>query len=430
MRTAKSVAGPPGFYYGWIIVAISAVSMAFWFGVRSSFSVFYVALLEDFTWDRGESAGVQSLAMISYTLVAPVVGGLIDRFGPRRVIVPGIVLLVVGLLLCATIENLMHFYLFYGLIVGCGVTCIGIVSYSVILAHWFEKRRGLANGIAGSGLGLGIFCLVPLVQYLISTWGWHLTFAVFGAAILIVLFPLNAVFLRHKPGDMGLYVDGREGPAARDETTPEAIDGQPPHRDWTFAAVLRSGRFWAMMAFPFFSLLGIYIIFVHHVQFLVDQGIDKMTAAFVLAGIGAISSVFRIFWGWLSDHIGREITFTAGIVFLCMGVSALLLFETTGAGSYVYIFFICFGVGWGVTAPMFMSTAADIFKGKVFGLIYGMVEGGIGLAGAIGSWAAGLIYDNTGSYQSAFSAAIAVMILSCVFIWLAAPRKFRSRQAG
>jgi predicted MFS family arabinose efflux permease len=198
------------------------------------------------------------------------------------------------------------------------------------------------------------------------------------------------------------------------------------HNDWTIAAVFRSGRFWATMAFAFFSLLGIYIVFVHHVQFLVDQGIDKMRAAFVLAWIGAISSLSRIFWGWLSDYIGRETTFTAGMVFLCAGVGALLLFETTGGGSYVALFFVCFGIGWGVTAPMFMSTAADIFKGRVFGLIYGMVEGGIGMAGAIGSWTGGFIYDRTGSYQTAFMAAIVVLLMSCVFIWLAAPRKGRA----
>ena len=114
----------PDFYYGWIIVAVALVSMAFWLGIRSSFSVFYVALLEDFPWSRGEAAGVQSMALITYTITAPLVGGLIDRFGPRRIIVPGILLLALGLILCASIKTLLQFYLLYGVLGGIGITCI------------------------------------------------------------------------------------------------------------------------------------------------------------------------------------------------------------------------------------------------------------------------------------------------------------------
>ena len=151
-----------GLFYGWIIVGVALVSMAFWLGIRTSFSVFYVALLEDFSWSRGDSAGVQSMALITYTILAPLVGGLIDRFGPRRVIVPGVLILSLGLGLCATIDSLTQFYILYGVIMGSGISAIGIVSYSAILAHWFEKKRGLASGIAVSGMGLGTFALVPL----------------------------------------------------------------------------------------------------------------------------------------------------------------------------------------------------------------------------------------------------------------------------
>lgn len=163
------------FYYGWIIVAVALVSMAFWLGIRSSFSVFYVALLEEFPWNRGDSAGVQSMALITYTILAPLVGGLIDRFGPRRVVVPGILVLALGLMLCSTIDTLVQFYLLYGVVMGTGITCIGIITYSAILAHWFEKKRGLASGIAVSGMGLGTFLWVPLSQSLISMWGWLLS---------------------------------------------------------------------------------------------------------------------------------------------------------------------------------------------------------------------------------------------------------------
>ena len=434
-----------GIYYGWIIVAVGLVSMAFWTGIRSSFSIFYVALLEDFPWSRGESAGVQSLALITYTILAPLVGGLIDRFGPRRVIVPGILILSLGLILCGSIETLTQFYIFYGVVAGAGITCIAIVSYSAILAHWFEKKRGLASGIAVSGMGLGTFFMVPLSQHFISLWGFRFSFVLLGILVLIVLLPLNGIFLRHKPQELGLYPDGLDGPISAPmgvRRPPSSLPrrGPPsslPRRggtensvnmkteDWTLRRAMETRRFWALVLFPFFAFIGLFIIHVHNVKFLVDQGIDKMTAAYIYAMVGVVSSVFRIFWGWLSDRIWREITYSLGTVCICLGIGSLLLMEITGQQALSYPFFIFFGMGWGVTAPLFMSIAADLFKGKGFGLIYGIVEGGIGVAGAIGAWSAGFIFDRTQSYEWAFILGIIVVIISGFLAWVAAPRKFR-----
>jgi MFS family permease len=426
MNLAKRISDGTGFYYGWIIVAVALISMAFWFGIRSSFSVFYVALLEEFGWNRGGSAGVQSMALITYTLLAPLVGGLIDRFGPRRVVVPGIIILALGLILCRAIETLGQFYFLYGVVAGTGITCIGIVTYSAILAHWFEKRRGLASGIAVSGMGLGTFVLVPLSQSIISMWGWRLTFVVLGALVLVIVLPINALFLIHKPQEIGQSMDGLKNSEPLNSTGFSAVPIPASESGWTLREVLSSGRFWALMAFAFFSIIGIWIVLVHNVRFLVDQGVAKMTAAFIFALVGVVSSIFRIFWGWLSDRIGREKTFTMGIACGCLGVGSLLLFEISRSPLFTYSFFVFFGMGWGVTAPMYMAVAADLFKGKIFGLIYGFVEAGVGLAGAFGAWVAGFIFDKTHSYQIAFILVIAVLLVSCIFIWLAAPRRFRN----
>lgn len=425
MNIAKKVADGLGFYYGWIIVTVALISMAFWFGIRSGFSVFYVVLLEDFGWNRGESAGVQSMALITYTVMAPLVGGLIDRFGPRRVVLPGILILALGLILCRTIETLTQFYLLYGVLMGTGITCIGIVTYSAILAHWFEKRRGLASGIAVSGMGLGTFVLVPFSQSLISMWGWRLTFVVLGGLVLIIVLPLNALFLRHKPLEIGQCVDGLENKAPFNKGGSCAMESDDAEFGWTPTKVVSSGRFWALMGFVFFAIIGIYVILVHNVRFLVDQGVAKMTAAFIFALVGVISLIFRIFWGWLSDRIGREKTYTMGIACACLGAGSLLLFEAYGSPLFIYSFFVFFGMGWGVTAPMFMAVAADLFRGKIFGLIYGFVEAGVGIGAAFGAWVAGFIFDETRSYQMAFVLVIVSLLLSCVFIWLSAPRKFR-----
>jgi len=310
--------------------------------------------------------------------------------------------------------------------VGIGVTAVAIVSYTAILAHWFEKKRGFANGLAVSGIGLGTFIFVPLSQYCISRWGWRLTFVILGGLVLIILLSLNALLLRHKPQELGLYPDGiREGEQPQGEEL-EPMDLAWSQTDWTLRSALRTGRFWYLIIFPFLAVMVIYTILVHHVRFLVDQGIDKTMAALIFGLTGIISLAFRIFWGWLSDFIGREKTYTFGAMSIFLGVCSLILLGVSGERHLVYPFVIFFGAGWGVTAPMFMSVAADLFQGRGFGLIYGILEGVIGIGGALGAWMPGFIFDRTGGYQLAFGLAAFMTMVSCLFVWLAAPRKVRN----
>jgi MFS family permease len=365
--------------------------------------------------------------MLTYTFIAPVAGGLIDRLGPRRVIVPGIVLLIAGLVLCSSMKNLFQFYLFYGVLVAAGSTCIAIVAYSAILAHWFERKRGLASGIAVSGMGLGTFLLVPLSQSLISSYGWRPTFVILGGLVMLIALPLNLLFLKHKPEELGLRADGLKLAQAGEATAPPPTALINPQKDWTLRKVIRTRSFWALVAFPFFSLMGVYIVLVHNVRFMVDKGISPMTAALIFALAGMCSSIFRIFWGWISDHIGREKAYTMGMGCLFLGVLSLLLMDAFGKRAFMVTFFVFFGIGWGSTAPLFMAAAADLFKGRIFGLIYGIVEGAMNFGGAIGALAAGFIFDRTMSYRLAFVLVIMVCALSCVFMWIAAPRKANKR---
>jgi MFS family permease len=332
--------------------------------------------------------------------------------------------LVMGLVMCATIKTLTQFYIFYGVLMGSGITCIGIISYSAILAHWFQKKRGLASGIAVSGMGLGTFLFVPFSQFFINGVGWRTTFMITAGLVLFIVLPLNGLFLKHKPEEINQQIDGSDSGSFHifRDAKPNGTVNNPND---SFRHVIRTSSFWSLMAFPFLVVIGIYITLVHNVQFMVDQGISKMTAAWIFAMVGIISSVFRIFWGWLSDRWGREKTFTLGVLCACLGVGSLILLEATGVRMFIYSFLILFGVGWGVTAPMFMAVAADLFKGRAFGFIYGLVEAGIGFGGALGAWIAGLIFDHTSSYQWAFILAISGMLCSCFFIWMAAPRKVK-----
>ena len=421
----RSATAPRRFYYGWVIVGLAMLSMAYWFGLRTTFSVFFVALIDNFHWGRAAGAGAQSIAMVVYMMMAPIIGAMVDRMGPRKIIVPGIILTGLGLLLCTKIQTLFQFYLFFGVMAGMGITCLSITPFTVILSQWFDKKRGMANGLAGVGIGMGPLLFVPLFQYLISSWGWRSAFLVFSVLVLTIPLPLNALFLKHKPEDLGLMPDGnhpRTVPAIepKQKTDPPSIQNARTLKD-----LMKTARFWALIIFPSLTVFGVYIVIVHHVRYLVDLGVGRMWAASLFAVIGAISGGFRFFWGWLSDRIGREITYTIGGICFSLGILALLLFQYIASPFLLYLFALFFGAGWGSTAPMFMSISGDLYKGKNFGLIYGLVEGNIGVGAAVGTWLGGYIFDQTQNYFWAFVLAILISFISVFLVWFVAPRKFR-----
>ncbi len=184
-----------------------------WFGTRAVFAVYFAARVEEFKWGRGPAAGVQSLAMLVYTVASPLVGLWVDRFGVRRVVVPGVLVFSLGFFLCAGIQGLAGFYLAFGLVVGLGVSALGLAPFTVLTARWFVRRRGLANGLVTTGMGLGLVAMLPLTQLALDLFGWRTAFALTGVAGLVLLLPATALVLRERPGDLGLAADGTPAPS-------------------------------------------------------------------------------------------------------------------------------------------------------------------------------------------------------------------------
>ena len=277
------------------VAVVTFVTLGLTYGIWYSYSVFLVALLRDFGWSRSVLAGAFSLFVMMHGLSGPVLGWLVERFGPRRVIVTGAALIGAGLALAAETRAAWQLYLAFGVIATAGVSSTGWVPSVILVRGWFPSRIGTALGIASAGIGVGIFALVPLAQLLIDRFGWQWAFRVLGVLVVAWVIPAAALLLRDPPG---------RGPTARDRTAGEAHVHSTPH--WTLAAALRSWRFWTVAGVFVTGSFATQTLLVHQVAYLVDHGVSALAAASVVGVVGLASVAGKTGWGALSDRFGRE----------------------------------------------------------------------------------------------------------------------------
>src|ERR1700733_1881087 len=179
------------FFYGWIIIAVTFVTMAIGVNARTSFSLFFPPILDEFGWERGVTAGAFSFGFLVSAAVSPLIGRTMDRFGPRIVMELGVALMAAGLLLAPLTTQPWHLYLTIGVLVGAGSICLGYSGQSLFLPNWFNRRRGLAMGLAFAGVGLGSITLLPWVQLMIDQTGWGTARTPRGVLGFIALPPLH-----------------------------------------------------------------------------------------------------------------------------------------------------------------------------------------------------------------------------------------------
>ncbi len=413
------------FYYGWLIVAVSFVTLGVAFGVWYSFSVFFVTIIKDFAWNRAATSSIFSLFIICHYLSAAVVGILIDHYGPRWLIPIGAFWLSGFLLLVSRSTTLVQFYLTYGLGAAIGVSFIGFVPHAAILPRWFIRRRGLAVGIAMSGIGIGMLLIPPLMEHIIQLHGWRIAYRVLALLVLLAI-PLNIIFQRHSPEQIGTIADGIPSTDKDTNKGPKRelviLDHPWTETHWTTANAIKTRRFWLLASAFFFGPFAIQGTLLHAVTCLVDGGLSFSKAASIFGILGLCSSGGKIFIGFLADRWPREIANSIGMATASLGIIALLgvPFQPT---IFPYLFAAGFGIGYGAAAPLFPSIAADLFQGPTFGRIFGLLSLFLGLGGASGAWVAGRIFDLTNSYHYAFILSIAALWLSCLSFWLAAPRR-------
>ena len=416
------------FFYGWVVVGSMFLALAISYGVYYSFSVFFVALLQEFGWSRASTAGVFSLFVLVISAGGAVAGTLIDRFGPARVVPVGGVLLAGGLAATSGLSELWQFYLFFGIAAGLGLSWAGWVPCVTLVNRWFADKRGAAMGIASAGIGLGTVTVVPLVQQMISTIGWRSAFLALAALSLLLITPQAAYLLKGSPGELGLAPDGggkRSQAAGRASRPMVVVDLKWAARPWSVATAATTHRFWLLGATMFFGILTNQMLWVHQAAYLVDHGYDRMLAASMVGLAGLVSMPAKVFWGSLADRVGREGAYTMGVATMLLAIGLLILTGILPMVWLVPLFAVAFASGYAVTAPILPVSVADVFGGRNFGSIFGVINLNTGLGAAVGAWLAGLVFDISGSYVAAFLAAAGSSVVSVICMWLAGPRRVR-----
>jgi len=419
------------FFYGWVVVISLFLALIISYGVYYTFTVFFLAMLEQFGWSRAATSGVFSLFVVAVSAGGAVAGILIDRFGPSRVVPAGGVLLAVGLAATSQLTELWQFYLYFGVICGLGVAWCGWVPCVILVNRWFAAGRGTAMGIASAGIGLGTVIMVPFTQYIISSAGWRSAYLVLAVLSLICIAPQSAWLMMGRPEELGLKPDGVAGEnapiggGAKPAKQMVVVDRQWISRAWSISTAVSTPRFWLMGGNLLLGVLTSQMLWVHQAAYLVDGGYDKMLAASIVGLAGLVSMPAKIMWGWISDRLGREWAFTMGVVVMLAAIVMLVLTRTFPSVWLVFGFCVAFAVGYAITAPISPTAAADIFGGPNFGSIFGFMNLGSGFGAALGAWFAGYVFDVTGSYLVAFALAAASCSLAAVSIWVAAPRRVR-----
>ncbi|MEW6768639.1 MAG: MFS transporter [Pseudomonadota bacterium] len=414
------------FYYGWVIVAVTFVSMGIGVNARTSFSLLFSPIIDEFHWERGVTAGAFSFGFFVSALLSPLMGILMDRTGPRTVMELGVFLMASGLLLAPLTTEPWHLYLTIGVLVGSGSICLGYSGQSLFLPNWFVRRRGLAVGLAFAGVGLGSITLLPWMQSLIDLTGWRSASLAMGILVLVVLFPLN-LLLRKRPEDLGLLPDGDAAAAPGAAAPPSNIvDAVWTSTDWTLARAMRTSRFWWLALGYFCGLYVWYAVQVHQTKYLVEIGFTSTAAAWALGLVSLFGIPGQIALGHLSDRIGREWVWTIATLGFAICFAVLIALQYKPTLLLVYVMVIAQGfLGYGCTSIM-GAVVSEIFQGKNYGRIFGTIMFAALSGGAAGPWITGLLHDYYGDYVAAFAIGIGVSLLSVVSIWLAAPRNVRA----
>ncbi|MDM0077975.1 MFS transporter [Variovorax sp. J2P1-59] len=393
----------PTVFYGWFVVAAAFAITFIGFGSAYTFSAFADSLQSEFDASRGSTSVVFSLAGFLYFGFGIVSGRLADRWGSRRLALVGMLLLGGGLMTASLAQSLTQVYVAYGLGMGLGVGCSYVPVVGAV-QRWFARRRGLASGLAVSGIGVGTLVMPVLAAGLIAWLGWRGAYAVLGGVAIIVGCGM-ALLIENDPAGRGLLPDG------------DAADGGAPlarAAGMSVREAMRSRQFAALYAACLACSCGVFVPFVHLVPFAMDHGVKASSAVLLLGAVGIGSTAGRFLLGGLMDRMGRDRALCA--TFLGMAFALGIWALSTQLWSLAF-FALVFGLFYGGWVAVLPAVVMDRFGGRHVSGIIGALYTSVAFGTLIGPSVAGFIFDHSRSYMVPILASIAANLLAAGIAW-------------
>jgi sugar phosphate permease len=418
----------PRIFPGWWIV-LSGGFLDFWvYGYQGyGISALFKPIASELGFSRAAASVPTSIGRLEGAFESPLAGWFTDRYGPRWIIFFGIFLVGLSLILMNFINSLWGYYLVWGVMLGTGHNVSTTIPVATAITNWFVKKRGRALSVKWVLSGLSGVIVLPLIAWLITSVGWRQTCLIGGVVMWLVGLPITWFgFKRHRPEYYGLLPDGA---TTEDETTDESrmvnmgveYAAQVKEVEFTLRQAMRTPAYWLLMLTQASHSLAMPAISLHGIPFLTDIGFDPLRAAGMMAMMAAISIPFRLVGGILADRVKKaRLRLLMGGAYLLQaaGFAIFLINQTTAT---IYAWFILYGIGVGVGFVLMSPMRARYFGRKAFGSIQGistMLTTPIGIASPI---YLGWVYDNAGSYISAFTIVAILLALSAVFMSLILP---------
>ncbi|MFC2020417.1 MFS transporter [Chloroflexota bacterium] len=418
----------PRIYLGWGLVAAGSF-LNFWgIGYRHyGLSAMFKPLSAELGMTRAATSVVGSIGRVGGSFEGLLTGWLTDRIGPRRVIYFGIFLLGLALILMNFVNSQWGFYLVFGVMLGLGFSSSSGVPMNVALTNWFVKKRGAAFG--ARMMISGAFAL-PIVSWLISSYGWRMACVIGGVIMLIVGLLLTKLFVRdHRPEYYGLLPDGASVEASLKEDTGQMVNkgveyaAEVEELEFTFRQAVRTPTYWMLILSYLGPSVTMGSLSLHFIPMLTDMGMSPTKAAATVTIASLSNPVSRFFSGFLSDRVGKKhLRFVLGGSFL-MQAGAITLFVMNQTEAMVYPFFILYFSGQSINMIIRPLVSGRYFGRKAIGSIQGSLMVVVMPLGILAPVYIGWVYDTTGSYVDAFTIVASLLAFSSLFIFLARPPK-------
>lgn len=446
MRTVPETRNHPRLFYGWYIVAASFVCNAFTSGAYwQGFQVFFLPILHEFGWTRAALSGAFSLRQVETGAFAPVLGFIVDRIGPKPVIMTSAFVLGLGMVMVSYTFSIWSFYLFF-LIASVGASGTShAIGWTVVIARWFRRLRGTALGIGVSGpilTGAILFVLTVCV----SEFGWRWTLRGTGLALWFIIMPL-AMLIRESPQAYGMLPDGDQPRRAHELGGASAgVEAGKQARRIRRAALdddlgvsasvaLRSRAFWTVSLLFGAMFFGTSALQVHQVPYFESKGFTTAGAATTVGLVFFLSGVGRIGAGFLADlfEVRYVLAFMVGMQALSWVY--LILYGSTALWPSVP-FTVFYGVAFGAMVSVRPVLLAQLFGTRALGSLAGMLQATALASGTVGPVFMGWIFDVNESYDVAIVTFVLTTALGLPLAWAIRPtgsqaeRRRRARRLG